>query len=240
MNCFKNGLLKHFIITFFLFTFYTYSKKTYRFYIYFQKSKQTHTFLNMQSIVQYITEGLPLVHCDKLITETGSCHARYRFTVPVIDATITLEFTPFYVQIQMNEKVFRWGDKIRLLELKIIKHYANAFIRLIQTNMLVARFNQESKVARIEFSLGPSNFLLYNLPMISMDLIPNGREEGCVLMRHLISEKHWIPALREGYPPNPNPLFADEIYYRSTTGIKPLPRMDFCDVCHLLVEKMVR
>ncbi len=192
----------------------------------------------MQSIVKYITEGLHLVHCDSLITETGSCHARYRFTVPVIDATITLEFTPFYVLIRMNDQVFSYGG-IRLLDIKIIKHYAKAFLRLIQTYMLVAGFNQESKVARIEFSLGPSNFLLYNLPMISMDLVPNGCEEGCVLMQHLISEKHWIPASNEGYPPNPNPLSADKIYYKTAEGMQALPHMAFCDVCHLLVDKMV-
>ncbi len=192
----------------------------------------------MQSIVEHISKGLHLVHYDKLITETGSCHARYRWTVPLIDANITFEFTSFYVRIQMNDKVFSYGG-IRFLDIKIIKHYAKAFLRLIQTYIDVLRFNEESKFARIEFSLSASNVLLYNLPMISMDLVPNGREEGCVLIRHLISERHWIPPSNEGYPPNPNPFSADEIYYRTTSGIKALPHMDFCDVCHLLVEKMV-
>lgn len=194
--------------------------------------------LNMQSIVQYIKDNLPTVYVETN-TEPGSAKARTIIFVPFEEAHFTFTVTFFYVQIKMNDQVFRFGDGIQFLDIKILNHYAKAYLRLIQTYMNVLRFNMKSEDARIEFSLGASNFLLYNLPMISMDLIPNGSEERCVLMQHIISEKNWIPASNEGYPPNPNPFSADEIYYKSTRGMEKLPHMDFCKVCHLLVEKMV-
>jgi hypothetical protein len=193
----------------------------------------------MQSIVQYIKANLPALYVETN-TEPGSAKARTIILVPFEEAHFTFTVTFFHIQIQMNEQVFPFGDGIQFLDTKILNHYAKAFLRLIHTYMNVLRFNMKSKNARIKFSLGASNFLLYNLPMINMDLIPNEREEGCVLMQHLISEKHWIPASNEGYPPNPNPFLADKIYYKSTRGMQELPHMDFYDVCHLLVEKMVR
>ena len=193
-------------------------------------------------IVNYIEESLSSmkISFDCENTEHDNPHIRVRYIVIFEDTTFVFETTPFYVQIKMNDSIFLYGNGVHLIDFRVVRHYALAFLRLIQTNGLVFEFNEECKTARIDMNMGPQNPLQYNLPVIHLDLFLKKEEKGCHIHRHLISEKYWVPPSNEGYPLSDNPLSADNFYYQSVSkGIMSIPLSSFHASCHFLVNKML-
>lgn len=195
--------------------------------------------MNISDIMQYL-ENLLEKHLGNIpfsvsILEENTPHICY--TIVMNGTTFLFECTPLYVQIQMNatssQKTFAWGN------ISVVKHYASAFIRLIQTFIIVSNFNEESKSANIDMEICLPNTLQYNLPEIRLKLFLNDEEKGFIMTRHLISEKYWIPPSDEGYPLPANPISADFFYYPSVSkGLQSISLTNFYDTCHQLVGKI--
>lgn len=191
-------------------------------------------------ILQYLDENLEEIPFSRNITEEETPHLRILYDVPIRDINFRFFCTLFYVQIQMDDSTFTWGDGIRMVDIHVVKHYATAFLRLIQTFMMVSTFNEESKIAKIDMQLSVPNMLQYNLPEIHLDLFLKEKEKGCLIIRHLISQKYWIPPSNEDYPLPDNPLSGDSFYYQSVSqGVRSISLSDFYDSCHGLVEKIM-
>lgn len=199
--------------------------------------------INIEEIVQYLKEALlsdkiPF-ECKTTVSNTSDVLIRY---IVVLEGNIfVFECTPFYVQLKMNDSIFQWGDHIQNIDIRIVYHYAMAFLRLIQTYIFVSEFNEESKTASIDIQLCVQNFLQYNIPRIHLDLFLKKEEIGCVLIRHLISEHYWIPPSNEGYPLSDNPISGDSFYYQSLSkGLIHISLENFHSSCHQLVGKMIQ
>jgi hypothetical protein len=195
--------------------------------------------MNIQKILQYLEENLQEIPFSRYITEPDTPHLRILYNVPIRDTNFRFQCTLFYLQIQMDEITFTWGDGIRMVDIAVVKHYVTAYLRLIQTFLMVSSFNEESKIAKIDMQLSVANILQYNLPEIHLDLFLKEKEKGCLIIRHLISQKYWIPPSPEGYPLPDYPLLGDLFYYQSVSqGLMSISLDAFYDSCHTLVEKI--
>jgi hypothetical protein len=203
--------------------------------------------MNLQPIINIIEENVSVLLSrvkfpfSSSITqiETPYPHLKIMYSVIISNHTIHFNCNHLYVQIQINDGVFQYGDGFRSTDMVVASYYAHAFIRIIDSFIMSCLFNKSSTNGRIELSISVPDINQYNLPIIGLKLISIELRKQNKMVRFLLEEENWISHKYEGIPLPNNPISTLLFYLKTTSGLYGAKIDYFLPYCHKMLARMV-